>query len=349
MRAERAGLGDPGGEAQHGITWHLIEGGVDEGRILEERRFPIAADDTALTLNTRCFEAGMESFPAVLAQLETTPRPRPQAPGPRALHCGAKTAPPPFGRIDFARPADEVCRLVRALDHGRYWNPLTTAKIATAAGVLNVGTADRLKGTGAPGTVLSATPEGLVVACGTGAVRLNRLTCQIKGGPVCPSTVADAVLPALTPDEATRLTAALAEEAPRDGALRAALAGLAPLPLAAKPAGHARLAQPAAQGSLPALALAALRALGADQRRLARAARGLPGYLAAWEPLRLTSGPLGQRWRAGHRPGAPATGWPLDLMTRDSRLQGLPVPLGLSDHGPVRGHRRDPDPHRAAL
>jgi methionyl-tRNA formyltransferase len=77
-------------EAQHGITWHLIEGGVDEGRILEDRRFAIAADDTALTLNTRCFEAGMESFPAVLAQLETTPHPRPQrrrparpAPAPR--------------------------------------------------------------------------------------------------------------------------------------------------------------------------------------------------------------------------------------------------------------------------
>ncbi|MBP9181616.1 MAG: LLM class flavin-dependent oxidoreductase [Fuscovulum sp.] len=325
-------------EAQHGITWHLIEGGVDEGRILEDRRFPIAADDTALTLNTRCFEAGMESFPAVLSQLETTPRPRPQAPGPRALH-RRQDRPAAFGRIDFARPADEVCRLVRALDHGRYWNPLTTAKIATAAGVLNVGTADPVGGTGAPGTVLSATPEGLVVACGSGAVRLNRLTCQIKGGPVCPSTVADAVLPALAPDEATRLTAELTEEAPRDGALRAALAGLAPLPLAAKPAGQPDWHSLPLSGSLPALALAALRALGADQGDVARAACGLPGYLAAWQPLRLTSGPLGATLSALEIALArPATGWPLDLMTRDAALQGIaPPPLGLSDHGPVQG------------
>ena len=29
------------GETEHGITWHLIEGGVDEGDILEQRLFPI--------------------------------------------------------------------------------------------------------------------------------------------------------------------------------------------------------------------------------------------------------------------------------------------------------------------
>jgi hypothetical protein len=86
--AERAGLGDSAGEAEHGITWHLIEGGVDEGRVLEERRFAIEPDDTALTLNTRCFEAGMESFPAVVAQLEAGPRPRAQGAGVRHLHRG---------------------------------------------------------------------------------------------------------------------------------------------------------------------------------------------------------------------------------------------------------------------
>jgi non-ribosomal peptide synthetase component F len=205
--------------------------------------------------------------------------------------------------------------------------------------VLNVGTADPVGGTGAPGTVLSATPEGLVVACGSGAVRLNRLTCQIKGGPVCPSTVADAVLPALTPDEATRLTAELTEEAPRDAALRAALAALSPLPLAAKPAGQPDWRSLSLKGSLPALALAALRALGADQGDIARAARGLPGYLAAWQPLRLASGPLGATLAALDTALAqPATGWPLDLMTRDAALQGIaPPPLGLADHGPVPG------------
>ncbi|MCU0803098.1 MAG: hypothetical protein MUD11_15285, partial [Rhodobacteraceae bacterium] len=30
------------GEAQHGVTWHRIEGGVDEGRVLVQRMFDIA-------------------------------------------------------------------------------------------------------------------------------------------------------------------------------------------------------------------------------------------------------------------------------------------------------------------
>jgi len=338
-----AGLNAPvwailGGEAEHAVTWHLIEGGVDQGRILEERRFPIAGDDTALTLNTRCFEAGLDSFPAVLAQLEAMPQPRPQPGGPGALH-RRSDRPAAFGRIDFARPAEEIARLVRALDHGRYWNPLTTAKIDTGSRVLNVGTAEVAEGQGAPGTVLSATPEGLVVACGSGAVRLNRLTCQVKGGPVCPSTITEATLPLLSTDDATRLTAALAAEAPRDEVLRSALAGLHPLPLAAKPETTPDWQSLPLAGDLPTLALAALRATGGEVADIARAAGGLPGYLAAWEPLRLTSGPLGEALAALSAALAqPAQGWPLDLMTRDPALQGLtPPPLGVSDAVPVSG------------
>ncbi|MEZ5798315.1 MAG: AMP-binding protein [Paracoccaceae bacterium] len=338
-----AGLNAPvwailGGEAEHGITWHLIEGGVDEGRILEDRRFAIAADDTALTLNTRCFEAGMESFPAVLAQLETTPQPRPQPAGPAQLHRGADR-PAAFGRIDFAQPAAGVARLVRALDHGRYWNPLTTAKIDTGTRVLNVGSAEPAEGKGTPGSVLSATPEGLVVACGTGAVRLNRLTCQVRGGAVCPSTVTEPALAPLPPDEAARLTAALHEEAPPDAALRRALAQLAPLPLAVRPATTADWQSLPLAAPLAHLALAALRATGADHADLAVHAPGLPGYLAAWEPLRVTAGEIGPALAAVTEALArPATGWPLDLMTRDAALQGIaPPPLGLSAAGPVEG------------
>lgn len=338
-----AGLNAPvwallAGEPRHAITWHLIENGLDEGRILETRDFDIAPDDTALTLNTRCFEAGMDSFPAVLAQLETTPAPRPQPPGPRRLH-RRRDRPAAFGRIDFATPAEDVCRLVRALDHGRHWNPLTTAKIDTGAQVLNVGSAEVTEGQGTPGTVLSATPEGLVVACASGAVRLNRLTCQIKGGPVCPSTITQSRLPLLTEAEAGHLTDALASAAVREPALRLALAGLSPLPVPAKPAGQAEWRSLPIAGALPTLALAAARALGAQSGDVARAAPGLPGYLSAWEPLSLHAGPLGEALDAVSAALAqPATGWPLDLMTRDLPLRGLLVPpVALSEGGPVEG------------
>ncbi len=70
----RAGLNAPvwaimEGDAQHGIAWHRIAGGVDEGPVLAARAFELAEGETALTLNARCFQTGMESFPEVIAAL----------------------------------------------------------------------------------------------------------------------------------------------------------------------------------------------------------------------------------------------------------------------------------------
>ena len=175
-----AGLNAPvwailNGETQHGISWHLMADGVDEGDVLESRAFEIAPDDTALTLNTKCFAAAVDSFPSLLGQLETgVLRQVKQDLSQRHLYLRSDR-PAAMGRIDFGQTADQIIRLVRGLDHGPYWNPLTTAKIATASAVLNVGAAARATGFGAAGQVLQATDEGLVVACRDGAVRLSRL------------------------------------------------------------------------------------------------------------------------------------------------------------------------------
>lgn len=342
-----AGLNAPvwallAGETRHGIAWHLIAGGVDEGDVLEARSFDIAATDTALTLNTRCFEAALESFPALLAQLETTLRPQPQDLSRRSLHLRSDR-PAAMGRLDFSRPAEEVVRMVRALDHGRYWNPLVTAKIDTGDRVLNVGTADLADGHGTPGAVLSATPEGLVVACGAGAVRLNRLTCQIRGGAVCPSTVTGSMLPALTAAQATELTAALSAVAGAEPALRKALKAMQPATVpGAVSAPEADWRNLPLSGDLTVLALAAARALMLGDVTLAHGGAGLPGYLSGWVPLALTtSGTLGAVRAAlgdalDKARAAPA--FALDLMTRDSALQGLvPPQLALAASHPVAG------------
>ena len=344
---EHAGLNAPvwsilAGAAQHGISWHLIEGGVDEGDILEARRFDIAPNDTALTLNTRCFEAALERFPAVLDQLETGLRRQPQDLSRRGLHLRSDR-PAAMGRLDFSQPAEQVARLVRALDHGRYWNPLTTAKIATGSRVLNVGTAEVEAGQGTPGQILSATSEGLVVACGTGAVRLNRLTCQIKGGAVCPSTIADATLPLLSADEAARLTAALAAVVPGEGAVRKALKSMNPAVVPGASSGRSPgWCSLPLSGDLPGLALAAARGLGLTDVTLAYGGLGLPGYLSDWVPVTLTtSGTLGEAraaLSAALTKASSTPAWPLDLMTRDAALQGVVAPqLALAQAAPVSG------------
>ena len=73
-----------GAEPQHGVTWHTMEAAVDEGEILAQERFDVAVDETAFTLNAKCYEAGISSFQELVGDLESGElEPRPQGTGER--------------------------------------------------------------------------------------------------------------------------------------------------------------------------------------------------------------------------------------------------------------------------
>jgi folate-dependent phosphoribosylglycinamide formyltransferase PurN len=61
------------GERYHGISWHRMTDAVDAGEVLVQQTFPIGDTDTALSLNARCWEAALESFPQLLERLSTLP------------------------------------------------------------------------------------------------------------------------------------------------------------------------------------------------------------------------------------------------------------------------------------
>jgi len=344
-----AGLNAPvwalwNGETRHGITWHLIGGGVDEGDVLEQRLFDIGPQDTALMLNTRCFETAIDSFPALLAQLETGDLRRvTQDLLQRSLYLRADR-PAAFGRLDFTQPAEVVARQVRALDHGTYWNPLTTAKLAWSGGVLNVGGAEVVEargaaGAGVPGAVLATDADGLVVACGTGAVRLSRLVCQARGLPVAATGIADAVLPPIDAPEA--LTQALALVAGADGRMRRALTALQPVAVGGPGAGD-WVSVPLPGPDLAVLALALIRAFGQGVGGVAYSGgpSAAPGYLGDWVPLEVpVTGPIGAAKADLTRAMAEAgPGFALDIRARDSALRGGDVPsVGVSQSGPIAG------------
>jgi methionyl-tRNA formyltransferase len=104
-----AGLNAPvwallNGEPSHAITWHLMTAGIDEGEVLATRSFPIEDDDTAFTLNARCFAAAVDSFPDVITAMEAGGHPRqPQAAGARKVWRRADR-PRADGRLDFTHP-----------------------------------------------------------------------------------------------------------------------------------------------------------------------------------------------------------------------------------------------------
>jgi methionyl-tRNA formyltransferase len=59
------------GETVHGITWHLMTRIVDAGDILKQESFGIAEDETAITLNMKCYEAAINSFSQLVSELES--------------------------------------------------------------------------------------------------------------------------------------------------------------------------------------------------------------------------------------------------------------------------------------
>ena len=171
------------GEAGHGITWHEMTGEVDGGRILRQRSFPLAPDDTAFTLNAKCYEAAAESFAVLVEELA---RDRVAVIEPRGAtsYFGRKDRPRGAATIDFTRPAREIVALVRALDFGAYPNPLARPKLLVGENVLLARSAELVPGRGSavPGRMVPAGEDRVVLSCADADVVLSGLTA-LDGGP----------------------------------------------------------------------------------------------------------------------------------------------------------------------
>ena len=175
-----AGLNAPNwalidGETRYGISWHLLERGVDEGDILAQNLFDLSDRETAFSLNSKCYAAGLESFSDVLGQIEAGAlRRQKQDLSLRSYH-RKQDRPEAAGVLDFDQPAEDISRLVRALDFGGYWNPLVCPKILAKGRVVLVSGAEAMQGTGTAGEVLSVSDGDMVVATRDGAIRLSGL------------------------------------------------------------------------------------------------------------------------------------------------------------------------------
>ncbi len=225
-----AGLNAPvwailNGEAQHGITWHMISGGVDEGGIIAQKLFDISEAETALTLNTKCYGAAIDSFNDVIHALETGQVPTPQDLSQRSYFAKDKR-PVAGGRLDFSKSALEIAATVRALDHGEYWNPLCRPKIECNGHILLVGSAVVLERTSdaEPGAILESDAEHITIATGNGSIQLGGLQ-DIYGAPVSLERLLDGVnsLPVFSETEAGAIDAAIARLLPNEPTWRARL------------------------------------------------------------------------------------------------------------------------------
>ena len=360
-----AGLNAPAwailaGETTHGVTWHALASGVDEGGIYVQRTFDIAPDETALMLNTKCFEAGMDSFSELLDGIEAgSLAAKPQDLGQRS-YFGRKMRPAAAATLRFDQPARDLERLVRALDFGQgYANPLMTPKVLTENGLFAV---TRLAFTGerataTPGTVVSVSANGVVIAASDELVSVEGQRLE-DGEALTASLRAGLVLPRLGEREADRLTDAVSDVVGNEGEIRALIAAAADVDLFdVKPwakdhkadVNRLPIGLPSSldrDGRIAAAAAFTLRYSGQDTASLAYSgqeararAQAFPGYFAAAIPLHaeiaedLTTGEFSKRM-AARVAAARARGSYLSDLTR--RYPGLAEPR--LSVGIVEGH-----------
>ena len=340
-----AGLNTPAwaiinGEDSHGITWHVIEGGVDEGDILAQRMVQIAEDENAFSLNSKCYAAGMESFADVVAQLESGLLQRTAQDLTQRSYFARDDRPANMGVLEFTQDAADLSRLMRGLDFGGYWNPLTTPKLMAGDQALVIGAMTSTAQSAECGAVLAVTADRITVGTASAAVELRDIT-TLDGAAIDLTTLFSAgdkiVPPPLAPlpvkDEAywrTALVGADWASCPLAGAVVADGADLQSRALVA-PVGQDRAVQAAA------LVLAALNSAGQSMGTVALRQDAAHPLLVDHVPLTMAAtaetdvcDAVAQFQKDLDR-AANSTGYAADLALRDPGIdQGDSADIGLS-------------------
>ena len=160
------------GDSCTGISIMQMDRGLDTGPLLATESLAIAAADTSAVLQDKLAELGARMIVAVLARLERGElRAEPQAAA--GASYAVKIAKAEAG-VDWSEAAPVIERKVRA------FNPLPGASTMIRGVGLKIWRAVVSPAEGTPGTILEAGAKGIVVACGTGSLRVLEL--QRAGG-----------------------------------------------------------------------------------------------------------------------------------------------------------------------
>ncbi len=162
------------GDAETGITLMQMDAGLDTGAMIREARTPIASDDTTATLHDRLAAMGAELIVGALRDLERDGS-LPSTPQPEEGTTYAEKIAKHEAALDWRRPAEELARQVRAFD------PFPGAVGTVDDAAIKIWAAQPASGVaGEPGVIADVSADGIVVTCGSGALKLTQL--QKPGG-----------------------------------------------------------------------------------------------------------------------------------------------------------------------
>ena len=157
------------GDSETGVCIMQMEAGLDSGPVLLREAVPIGAEDTAGSLHDRLAELAARLIVAALARLPLAGQPQPEEGVTYAHKIGKGDA-----LIDWSVSAAELDRQVRA------FNPVPGAQASLGGEAVKVWRAAAVAGNGEIGRILRVDRDGIVVACGAGALVVAEL--QKAGG-----------------------------------------------------------------------------------------------------------------------------------------------------------------------
>jgi len=164
------------GDKETGITIMQLDEGMDTGPILNHISCPIHADDTAQSLHDRLAPLGAEALLIALEDLEqgkTQPKPQDNRQASYAAKLNKSDA-----HIDWHQDADKIERMIRA------YNPWPIAYSEMDGEIVRIWQAKLREETTdkPPGTIISASKQGIAVATGKGTLSLSHI--QLPGAKV---------------------------------------------------------------------------------------------------------------------------------------------------------------------
>lgn len=170
------------GDAETGITLMQMDAGLDTGAMIEVGRTPIDPSDTTATLHDKLAAQGARLIVDALSRLERAGA-LPATAQPNEGVTYAEKIGKHEAALDWRASATTLARRVRAFDP--FPGGVATLEDGTALKVW-AADVDAASGAGAePGTIVAVSADGVVVACGEGALRLTQL--QKPGGKRLPA------------------------------------------------------------------------------------------------------------------------------------------------------------------
>ena len=156
------------GDTETGVCIMQMDAGLDTGAVVSTHHYAIKNTDTATDVHDALAVLGAHAIVADLQQLQQTGGLN-ATPQPPAGITYAQKLSKEEAKINWNEPAETIARKIRA------FNPVPGAWVEYQNQPLKIWRAEAVAQSGRAGEVLAISSDGLIVACGEGALNITEL------------------------------------------------------------------------------------------------------------------------------------------------------------------------------